>query len=296
MKSEDPGLRITTLVENRPCPDDPRLVAEWGLSLFVELDGRRILVDTGASDAFARNAAQLSIDIASIDTAIISHHHYDHGGGLARFLELNDRAPVYLGAAPAGDPTVKLLGVVRKYVGLDKAVLATHAHRLRFVRERTEVLPGIHVLPRIEGRHARPAGNRALFLRQGRALVHDDFRHEVAVALRERDSLVVLTGCSHSGLVNMVETVSNAFPGVPVTAVVGGFHLAALPPFRGMNENEAVVAGVGRSVLEHGVGVTYTGHCTGTKAFEVLRGVMGNRIAEIHTGSRLEIDGRIQRA
>ena len=289
MKPEEPTLRITTLVENRPSPDDARLVAEWGLSLFVDLDGRRILVDMGASDAFARNAAHLSIDIASIDAAIISHHHYDHGGGLARFLELNDHAPVYLGAAPTGDPTLKLLGLVRKYIGLDKELLATHAHRLRFVHDSTKVLPGIHVLPRIGGRHARPAGNRALFLRQGGALVHDDFRHEVVVALRERDGLVVLTGCSHNGLVNMVETVSAEFPGVPIKAVVGGFHLAALPPFRGMSESEGVVADIGRSVIDHGVGVTYTGHCTGRRAFDVLQTAMGSRIGEIRTGTRLDL-------
>ena len=281
-------MRITTLVENRPSPDDPQLVAEWGLSLCVDIGGRRLLVDLGASDAFARNAAHLGIDVASIDAAILSHHHYDHGGGLRRFLELNDHAPVYLGTAPAGDPTVKLLGFIRRYVGLDKALLASHAHRFRFVRVRTEVLPGVVVLPGIGGRHARPSGNRSLFLRHGNALAPDDFRHEVVVALRERDAMVVLTGCSHSGLVNMVERVSAEFPGVPVKTVVGGFHLAALPPFRGMAESERFVTDMGQSVLDHGVETTYTGHCTGNKAFDVLHGVMGNRVREIHTGSRIE--------
>jgi 7,8-dihydropterin-6-yl-methyl-4-(beta-D-ribofuranosyl)aminobenzene 5'-phosphate synthase len=281
-------VRITTLVENRPSPDDPQLVAEWGLSLCVDVDGRRFLVDTGASDAFARNAVHLSIDIASIDAAILSHHHYDHGGGLRRFLELNDHAPVYLGAAPAGDPIAKLFGFVRKYVGLDKALLAAHAHRFRFVQERTEVLPGVFVLPRIGGRHPRPSGNRALFLRQDGVLAPDDFRHEVVVAIRERDALVVLTGCSHNGLVNMVETVSAEFPGTPIKAVVGGFHLAALPPFRGMAESARAVADIGQSVLDHGIEITYTGHCTGRKAFNVLRSSMGDRVREIHTGSRLE--------
>ena len=281
-------MRITTLVENRSSPDDARLVAEWGLSLCVDVDGRRILVDTGASDAFARNAAHLSIDVASIDAAILSHHHCDHGGGLRRFFELNDHAPVYLGAAPAGDPTVKLFGVVRKYVGLDKALLATHAHRFRFVHERTEVLPGVFVLPRIGGHHPRPSRNRALFVRQGGVLALDDSRHEVIVAIRERDSLVVLTACSHNGLVNMVETVSAEFPGVSIKAVVGGFHLARLPPFRGMSESARAVADIGQSVLEQGVETTYTGHCTGTRAFDVLRGAMGDRVREIRTGSRLE--------
>jgi 7,8-dihydropterin-6-yl-methyl-4-(beta-D-ribofuranosyl)aminobenzene 5'-phosphate synthase len=282
-------VKITTLIDNRPSPDDHELTAEWGLSLCVELNGRHLLIDMGASDAFARNAARLSVDIAAIDVAIVSHHHYDHGGGLRRFLELNDHADIYLGAAPDGDPTVKLLGFVRKYIGLDRALLARHAHRFRFVEERTEVLPGVVVLPRIGGHHARPAGNRHLYLKQGDTFVPDDFRHELVVAIREHDALVVLTACSHNGLLNMVEAASAEFPGVPVKAVVGGFHLAKLPPFRGMSESERVVADIGRAVLAAGIETTWTGHCTGEKAFEVLHSAMGDRVREIHTGSRIEL-------
>jgi len=282
-------VRITTLVDNRPSPHDAQLVAEWGLSLCVELNGRHLLIDMGASDAFARNAARLSVDIAAIDVAIVSHHHYDHGGGLRRFLELNDHAEIYLGAAPHGDPTVKLFGFVRKYIGLDQALLAKHAHRFRFVRERTEVLPGVFVLPHIGGQHARPAGNRFLYLKRDSVLVPDDFRHEIVVAIRECDALVVLTACSHNGLLNMVETASAEFPGVPIKAVVGGFHLAKLPPFRGMSETERAVTDMGQAVLAAGIETTWTGHCTGQAAFEVLRGAMGDRVQEIHTGSRIDL-------
>jgi 7,8-dihydropterin-6-yl-methyl-4-(beta-D-ribofuranosyl)aminobenzene 5'-phosphate synthase len=282
-------VKITTLVDNRPSPDDPQLTAEWGLSLCVELNGRHLLVDMGASDAFARNAARLSIDMAAIDVAILSHHHYDHGGGLRRFLELNDHAEIYLGAAPDGDPTVKLLGFVRKYVGLDQALLAQHAHRFRVVRERTEVLPGIFVLPHIGGEHARPAGNKHLYLKRRDGLVPDDFRHEIVVAIRERDTLVVLTACSHNGLLNMVEAASAEFPGVPIKAVVGGFHLAKLPPFRGMSETERAVTDMGQAVLAAGIETTWTGHCTGTAAFDVLHRAMGDRVREIHTGSRIDL-------
>ncbi len=282
-------MRITTLIDNRPSPDDPQLTAEWGLSLCVELNGRHILIDMGASGAFARNAERLSIDIAAIDVAILSHHHYDHGGGLGRFLELNDHAEIYLGAAPDGDPTVKLLGFVRKYIGLDQALLAQHAHRFRFVQQRTEVLPGVFVLPRIGAHHARPAGNRFLYLKRDSVLVPDDFSHEIVVAIQEHNALVVLTACSHNGLLNMVETASAEFPGIPIRAVVGGFHLAKLPPFRGMSEGARAVTEIGREVLAAGIETTWTGHCTGRKAFEVLRRAMGDRVQEIHTGSRIDL-------
>ncbi len=281
-------MRITSLIENQRNPGDPRLEAEWGLSLCVETDRHRILVDTGASEAFARNAERLSIDVAAIDAAIVSHHHYDHGGGLARFLALNDHAPIYIGEAPDGAPTAKLLGALRKYIGLDTALIARHADRFRVIRETTEVVPGVFVLPRIGGGHPRPSGNKYLYLQKDGTLRPDDFRHELVVALRQREGLVVLTGCSHNGLVNMVETVCREFPGAPVRAVVGGFHFGARPPFGGLSETEQTVTEVGCSVLRLGVETTYTGHCTGQRALELLREAMGDRVRELRTGTRIE--------
>ena len=282
-------MRITTLVDNLPSPDDPRLVAEWGLSQCIELGGRRVLLDMGASDAFARNAGRLGVDVASIDAAVLSHHHSDHGGGLRRFFELNDRAPVYLGEAPDGEPTGRLFGIVRKSIGLDRSLLTGQAARFRVVQAPTEIVPGVFVLPRITGHHPRPAGNKVLFVRKDGQFTPDDFRHEVVVALRERDTLAVLTGCSHSGVLNMVETVQRLFPGVPIRAVIGGFHLVAVPPFNRMPDKAEDVTRIGRTVLEMGVETAWTGHCTGTQAFRVLQETMGERVRQLHTGLRVEL-------
>jgi len=282
-------VRITTLVDNSPSPHDPLLVAEWGLSQCMEIGGRRVLLDMGASDAFARNAERLGIDIASIDAAILSHHHSDHGGGLRRFFELNDRAPVYLGEAPDGEPTGRLFGILKKSIGLDRRLMAEHAARFRVVQAPTEVVPGVFVLPHIGDHHPRPAGNKVLFVRKGRQFTPDDFRHEVVVALRERDTLAVLTSCSHSGVLNMVETVQRFAPGTPIKAVIGGFHLVAVPPFNRMSDRAEDIARIGRTVLEMGVETAWTGHCTGTQAFKVLQATMGDRARQLHTGSRIEL-------
>lgn len=282
-------MRITTLVENSPSPDDPALQAEWGLSQHVEIGGHRLLLDMGASEAFACNAALLGIDIASVDAAVLSHHHSDHGGGLRRFFELNDHAPVYLAQAPAGESTARLLNLVSKQAGLDQGLMAEYAPRFRVVRERTEVLPGVFVLPNIGGHHPRPSGNKMLFVRTGSEFTPDDFRHEVVVALSELGALTVLTGCSHNGVLNMIERVQQEFPGLPIKAVVGGFHLVALPPFNRMSDRRSDVAALGRTILELGVETTWTGHCTSTAAFDVLREAMGERVHPLHTGSRIEL-------
>ena len=78
-------MKVAGLIENRKAQDHPDLEAEFGLSLHVDRQGTRILFDTGASGAFAPNARHLGIDPAAVDLAVLSHHHFDHGGGLAVF-------------------------------------------------------------------------------------------------------------------------------------------------------------------------------------------------------------------
>ena len=87
-------MKIIALMENTAAVPD--VLSEHGLSLYLEGKGHRILFDTGQSENFAVNAKRLGVDLAAVDLAILSHGHYDHGGGLKRFLELNQKAPVYL--------------------------------------------------------------------------------------------------------------------------------------------------------------------------------------------------------
>ena len=87
-------MKITTLIENTACREG--LVCEHGLSLYIETGSKRILFDAGQTGAFGDNAEKLGIDLSRVDLAVLSHGHYDHGGGLKRFLELNAAAPVYI--------------------------------------------------------------------------------------------------------------------------------------------------------------------------------------------------------
>jgi 7,8-dihydropterin-6-yl-methyl-4-(beta-D-ribofuranosyl)aminobenzene 5'-phosphate synthase len=282
-------MKVTTLIENRPNGNDSRLASEWGLSLHIAFSGRSILFDSGTSGAFVRNAGHLSVDIASVEAAVLSHHHFDHGGGLRKFLESNTGAKIHLGETPDGDCYGKIFGVLKKYVGLDKMVLADFPDRFETVAEPTEILPDVFVLPHIAGNRPRPAGNKHLYLRKGGSLRLDDFAHEVVMAIKEDGRLVVFTGCSHNGILNMVDAVAREFKGIPIKAVVGGFHLVSAPPFNFMAGTRRDVEDLARIVLDYPVDMTYTGHCTGTKAFPILKAVMGERIANIQTGSCFEV-------
>lgn len=282
-------MRITLLIENKPSIADSRLAAEWGLSLHVAFNGRSILFDTGASGAFADNAGHLSVDLSSVDTAVLSHHHFDHGGGLRRFLGLNSIAKVYLGRAPDGDCVGKKYGLIKKYIGLDKPLMADHPGRFETVTDDIEILQNVFIFPHVLNNHAKPHGNKHLFLKRGDSLVPDDFRHEIIMAIKEGGKLVVFTGCSHNGVLNMVDTVASKFKGVPIKAVIGGFHLIGVPPLNLMAGTKYEVTSLARSMLDYPIEKTYTGHCTGAPAFKVLKSVMGERLVDISTGSCFEV-------
>lgn len=281
-------MKVTALIENTCAAGADGLVAEHGLSLHVEHDGTRLLFDTGASGAFADNAARLGIDLAAVDVAILSHHHYDHGGGLRRFLEINSHAPVYLRGPAVADCHFKLLWKER-FIGLDESLLRQHAHRFRFVNERTVIAPGTTVLTQIERRYPEPRGNRRIYVTRDGQRVRDDFAHELVLVLEAPGGLAVFTGCSHHGILNMISAVTRAFPDATISAVFGGFHLVALPPFNFMSGSRREVRGMADELLRFPVRRVYTGHCTGTHAYEVLKSAMGDRIGYIGTGRSVSL-------
>lgn len=282
-------MKITTLIENRPSELDPNLAFEWGLSLHVAHEGRSILLDTGTSGAFADNAGRLSVNVEGVEAVVLSHHHFDHGGGLRRFFSGNGRAKVYLAGEPDGDCYASVMGFFNRYIGLDRSLLPEYPDRFSHVAEPVELFPDIFIFPRICRHHPRPAGNSRLYLKRNGLFAPDSFEHELVLAIRDAGRLVVFTGCSHSGIMNMIDTVADHFPGTPIKAVIGGLHLTAMPPFGVMADRHDDVLMIGRALLDYPVDMTYTGHCTCDKAYSVLKSVMGGRLAEIRTGSVIEV-------
>jgi 7,8-dihydropterin-6-yl-methyl-4-(beta-D-ribofuranosyl)aminobenzene 5'-phosphate synthase len=278
-------MRITTLIENHGAREDEGLQAEFGLSLHVELGETRILFDTGATGAFAGNASRLGTDLSAVDLVVLSHHHFDHGGGLAAFLERNSRAPIYLKRPVDGAQYARVFGLFSRYVGIDQGLLESHEERFVFVDRFAEVAPGWFIVPDVLRLHPRPKGNRFLYLRTRRGWERDDFDHELILVARDADGIVIFTGCSHGGILNMIRTVADRFPGAPIKAVIGGFHLLGAPPFRAMGLGKKQIAELGRKLLAYPGTAYHTGHCTGDRAFRALKRIMGERLNAIHTGS-----------
>jgi 7,8-dihydropterin-6-yl-methyl-4-(beta-D-ribofuranosyl)aminobenzene 5'-phosphate synthase len=282
-------MKITALIENDRNEEREDLCPEFGLSLHVEVNGSKILFDMGASAEFANNAEILGIDIADVGVAVVSHQHFDHGGGLERFFELNDRALVYLREGPRVKRFFKAFGVIKRSVGLDLDLLERFERRIEYVDDMRLIAPGVYLLTAIGSVHQLPPGNRRLFMESGGELVHDPFDHEMIMVVHEGESMVVFTGCSHNGVLNLIDAARAQFPRVPIKAVFGGFHLISLPFWNSMAASRSEVRNIGFQAMEKVEGTVYSGHCTGKKAYGVMADVMGEKLKAFHTGTSVEV-------
>jgi 7,8-dihydropterin-6-yl-methyl-4-(beta-D-ribofuranosyl)aminobenzene 5'-phosphate synthase len=269
-------MRILTLLENHENPDYPALQAEHGLSFIIALNGHDYMSDVGASGFFTDNAARLGVDLTRVEGVVISHHHYDHGGGLGRFFEENDQAKIYLRLSHnEGIVAEDTPGVIRT-IGLNDALLRKHKDRVRMVTHTGEVMPGLHVVTDIPCEYPKPSGDQRLKIKIGKMLQSDPFNHELVTVLENEEGLVVLTGCAHNGVLNMIAAVQKAFPGKTILAVIGGFHLH--------HEGDDSVRQIAERLKELGIPIIATGHCTGDHAVGILEAVLGDRLVRLFTG------------
>jgi len=129
-----------------------------------------------------------------------------------------------------------------------------------------------------------PEGNRRLFVKKGGTYHLDGFGHELILVMKEKGSLVVFTGCAHSGILNMMAAVTRQFPDTSVKAVFGGFHLMGVPILNTMAGTRKDIRSIAEELLKFPVERVYTGHCTGKKAYLVLKEVMAHKLEYFSTG------------
>lgn len=261
-------MKVWTLMENTTCRDD--LACEHGLSLYIEADGLRILFDAGQSAAFADNAEKLGVDLAQVDLCVLSHGHYDHGGGLQRFLEVNDHAPVYVNRHAFGD----FFNAEGKFIGLDSALLGED--RIVFAGDNRQLSEAVslHSCPGFP--EPCPSYSGGLTVLKKGEHVQDDFKHEQYLLIREGEKRILVSGCSHRGVMNIKTWFA---PDV----FIGGFHFMKLDP-----ERDRIKLRAAASALMQKETLYFTGHCTGDAQYAMLKDVMGERLHRLSTGSFLD--------
>jgi 7,8-dihydropterin-6-yl-methyl-4-(beta-D-ribofuranosyl)aminobenzene 5'-phosphate synthase len=262
-------MKWTVLVDNRT--NNPSLEIEHGLSILLETEKHSILLDTGASDAFIRNAERLGKDLSTVDYVFVSHGHSDHAGGLKHFMQINKKAKVIVSSDAISGRFFSKRGNLHSIttewpeIGDDRLIL---------IDQTCEIAKGFHVIAHIPQIHPMPKGNMNLYVQDAHGeYIHDDFRHELALYIEG----LLFTGCAHSGLENILD----ACPW-PVHTVVGGFHL-----LDGQETEEEINALGQRLKAIYPNTQFYTSHCTGDAVFAILQSVMGNKIHPFSCGTTI---------
>ena len=263
-------MKWTVLSDNRS--SNLALETEHGLSILLENEKHKILLDTGASDVFIRNAELLGIDLSDVDYVFISHGHSDHAGGLRYFLKYNQKAKVIVSPNAMNGTFFSKRGnlhsITTEWSKIDD-------DRLVLTDKISQITDGIYVMAHIPQIHPIPKGNNNLYVQDVHGVrrsqyIHDDFRHEHALYA---DGLL-FTGCAHSGLENILATCP-----WNVHTVVGGFHL-----LDGQESEDELSTLAVRLKANYPETQFYTSHCTGDRVFEVMKEVMGEQLQAFYTG------------
>lgn len=288
-------MRITSLVENTSFKGIP---VEHGISLYLEMDnGKKILFDMGQGKLFAENAERLGVSIEDVDLAVISHGHYDHGGGLKSFLEINRKSLVYI-HKDAFQPHYSLRESGLSYIGLDKSLLGNE--RIALCNYSAQSLypnngissnndyialsSDITLFAGVHGDCCNPIGNRLLFGPNKKE--NDSFGHEQNMIVFEGENSFLFAGCAHCGIVNIIKKATEIIGHSP-TFVFAGMHLVK----SGLSDtDENIFINHLGDLLKSYNSKYYTMHCTGSEQFEKLKTNLGEQIEYFACGDNITLD------
>lgn len=272
------SMRIINLIEDTQ--GEKELHHEHGLSFYIETQKHKILLDTGLSDAFLENAVRLGIDLTQVDMVVLSHGHYDHAGGILAFAKMNPNATIYMQKTAGGD-YYNLRDDSEKYIGIDKRIL--ELPQVCFLNGDYRIDEEIYVFTDILGRKYWPQSNMLLKEKVEERFIQDAFAHEQCLVISENHENVLLSGCAHNGILNILEAYTERFEGAP-DKVISGFHMMKRGEYTA--EEVEVIEDTARELKKLHTKF-YTGHCTGEAAFDIMKVIMGKQLIFVHSGDEI---------
>ena len=278
----NPSQPRITILFDALC-SETHLIKDWGYAALIEIDGRRILFDTGNNgQTLAHNARALGADLSRLDMVVMSHRHGDHMGGMAHLLSVNPKVVIYAPKEGFGVYGGDLPGSFyrrsealppqrRYYDGKAPEVMRFGAAwpeaNIRLIDKTTELAPGVHVISLVSDKPG------TLELR------------ELSLALQTPQGLVLVVGCSHPGIDRILEAAVKIDPRIHL--ISGGMHMV-------VSKDDEIAKTI--NVIQNTYKVAYVapGHCTGEPAFEAMSKAFGDRYLYAGVGARLMLGAKPQ--
>ncbi len=287
-------VEITTIVENHP-----NMVlgipGEHGLSMKVEYKGRTLLFDTGQTGIFLDNADKMDVDLSALSDIILSHGHYDHTGGLKCYLERNNEKNIYVGKSFFDKKFRKNQDGSIVYNGNPFLSIDTEEHvepanvsiikksnsTVRMIDSaRYKLDEGIWLIREFEMTNNFEKLDNRFFIGRNSEYYLDRFQDELVLCLETSKGIVIIAGCSHVGIINIVHNIQKHFNGAQIRGIIGGTHLISAEEER-LNRTLEELEQLNLEFLA-------VSHCTGDDNIEKIQNVFGKRFIMNITGNRIE--------
>lgn len=284
-------MKITTLIENS-LGNNKTLINEHGLSIFIETDFGNILFDTGQSGDFVKNAKKLNVDLNSIKYLVLSHGHYDHCGGVKRLLQSIDSKPnLYVSKYFFKNSYKYHLKNTNKldkeenykYIGIDfsKYDLIDNDITINYISSNSlKLTPNVTIHTNFKRNCNFEKLNPTLKFKSNNLMMVDEFLDEIALTIDTPRGLLVIVGCSHIGIINIINSIKER-SNKKIYGIIGGTHL--------VEANDDRIDKTIEYFSKLGIDFIGVSHCTGKHAIEKLQNNC-NKFFLNCTGTILNID------
>jgi len=274
-------MKVTILLEDRGT-EHLALRVEHGLSMWVEYNGKKLLFDFSGTDAALENAKKLGIDISEADYMLCSHAHYDHASGFVPIMERGLAKSLITGRHFfEGKHIYDGIKYNNVGTGFTKKKLDEYDVAHTECGDMLELMPGCYVISNFERTHEFETLPKGYVKETEEGFVKDNVDDEICLAFDTADGLVVLVGCSHPGILNMLSTISKRL-GKHITAVFGGTHL--------MQADDKRIALTLEEIKKMNIDLIGFCHCSGKAAYAALKADGNIKSCDLATGDVLVIE------
>lgn len=260
------------------------LLAEHGLSLWIEKDDKKILFDTGQSSVYCQNAKTMGIDLGEADHFVISHGHYDHCGGLQFYPYKNNTPMIYahpdaflkkFSSNDKGEPS-REVGIPFEISGQDWM-----KDRIVYSRQPLKIDEGILISGEIPCSSIIEEVPKGFYIQKDNKIMHDMVLDEQMLIIEDGGEIAVFLGCSHPGVINSIKYVQKLMPDMNIKLLAAGMHLENVSPIR--------LQMTIQYILDMNIQKVVPLHCTGFGAMCEMKRYLGDKCFTLCTGDTMEL-------